>query len=113
VRVALRALAQRDHELVGEFRELAEAALRAAPAADAWAAQFIEKVGPGRPGMTERQCRDFVSGAVDGIARACAEDPDERLVTLLAAALSDTERFARTARGAADVRAEAGVPVIL
>ena len=111
VRVALRALAERDHELAAESRELAEAALRAAPAADAWATEFIEKVGPGRPGMTARQCRHIVTGAVDGIARACDGDPDERLVALLTAAVSDTARFVRTTSEGADVRAEADVPV--
>lgn len=111
VRVALGVLAQRDDELVAESRELAEAALRAAPAADAWATGFIEKVGPGRPGMTVRQCRDIVTGAVEGIARACIADPDERLVALLTAAVSDTARFVGTAREATDVGTEANVPV--
>ena len=111
MRVALRVLAERDDELAAESRELAEAALRAAPAADAWAIQFIEKVGPGRAGMTVRQCRDIVTGAVDGIARACGGDPDERLVALLTAAVSDTARFVGATREAADVRAEADVPV--
>ncbi len=111
VRVALRVLAERDDELTAELRELAEAALRAAPAADAWAIQFIEKVGPGRADMTVRQCRHIVTGAVDGIARACGGDPDERLVALLTAAVSDTARFVGATREAADVRAEADVPV--
>ena len=111
VHVALRVLAERDDELAAELRELAEAALRAAPAADAWAIQFIERVGPGRPGMTVRQCRDIVTGAVDGIARACGGDPDERLVALLAAAVSDTARFVGATREVADVRAEADVPI--
>ncbi|WP_457098526.1 hypothetical protein [Microbacterium sp. P5_E9] len=111
MRVALRVLAERDGELVAESRELAQAALRAAPAADAWAIRFIEKVGPSGPGMTVRQCRDIVTGAVDGIARACGGDPDERLVALLTAAVSDTARFVGAAREAADVRAEADIPV--
>jgi hypothetical protein len=111
VRVALRALAERDDELAAESRDLAEAALRAAPAADAWATQFIQKVGPGRPGMTVRQCRDIVTGAVEGIAQACGGDPDERLVALLTAAVSDAARFVGTTREAADVRAEADIPV--
>ena len=48
VRVALGVLAERDDVLAAEGRELAEAALSTAPAADAWAVQFIERVGPGR-----------------------------------------------------------------
>jgi hypothetical protein len=111
VRVAVGVLAERDDEFAAESRELAAAALRAAPAADAWAIQFMEKVGPGRPGMSVRQCRDIVTGAVDGIARACVGDPDERLVALLTAAVSDTARFVDAPRAAAAVRATADVAV--
>ena len=111
LRVALTVLAEHGDVLVAESRELAEAALRAAPAADAWATRFIEKVGPVRPGMTVQQCRDIVTGAVDGIARACVGDADDRLVALLTAAVSDTARFVGAAREAADVPAMAAVPV--
>jgi len=103
VRVALRVIGEPDDELTAELRDLAEAALRAAPAADAWAIQFMEKVGPGPADMTVRQCRDIVTGAVDGIARACGGDPDERLIALLTAAVSDTERFVGATRDSADV----------
>ena len=112
LRVALTVLGERDDEFAAESRELAEAALRAAPDADAWAIQFIEEVGPGRrPGMTVRQCRDLVTGAVDGIARACVGDPDDRLVALLTSAVSDTARFVGAPLEPADVRARADVPV--
>jgi hypothetical protein len=103
VHVALRILAERDDQLAAESRELAEVALRAAPAADAWAVQFIEKMSPSRSNMTVRQCRHIVTGAVDGIARACGGDPDERLVALLTAAVSDTVRFVGATRESADV----------
>ena len=103
VRVALRVIGEPDDELTAELRDLAEAALRAAPAADAWAIQFMEKVGPGRADMTVRQCRHIVTGAVDGIERACGGDPDERLIALLTAAVSDTERFVGATRESADV----------
>ena len=111
VRVALRVLEDRDDEFAAQSRELAAAALRAAPAVDAWAIHFMEKMGPGRPGMTVRQCRDVVTGAVDGIAHACVGDIDERLVGLLTAAVADTARFVEATREAADVRAEADIPV--
>ena len=99
LRVALRVLADRDDEPAAALRELGEAALRAAPAADAWAEQFIEGVGPGRPGMTVRQCWVLVTSAVDGIARACVADPDDHLVALLTAAVNDTVRFVGADRG--------------
>ena len=53
----------------------------------------------------------LVTGAVDGIARACVGDPDDRLVALLTAAVSDTARFVGASREPADVRAEADAPV--
>jgi hypothetical protein len=107
---ALAVLSDRDEEAAEESRELAEAALRAAPAADAWAIRFIQDVGAGRPGMTTRQCRDIVTGAVDGIAHACVGDGDDRLVALLTAAVSDTARFVGASPKIGDVRAEAESP---
>ena len=104
--VALGVLAERDGELVAGLREDAEAALRAAPDADAWAVRFIERIGPVRPGMTPRQSRDLVTGAVDGIAHACVGDADDRLVTLLTDAVTDTERFVGASRATAEDRAE-------
>ncbi|MBM7502800.1 hypothetical protein JOD46_000257 [Agromyces aurantiacus] len=101
LRIALSVLAHRDDDLATETRERGAGALRAAPAADAWAARFIAKVGTGSPvlsGMSARQCRDIVTGAVDGIARACIDDADDRLVALLSAAVSDTARFVGASR---------------
>ena len=104
LRVAREVLAEHDDVLAAEARELAEAALRAAPAADAWAARFIERIGPVRPPtMTVRQCRDVVTGAVDGLAWACVGDADDRLVALLTDAVSDTARFVGAARAAEDI----------
>lgn len=108
---ALPVLADRQDALSVEARELAEAALRAAPGADTWAVRFIEEIGRGRLGMTSRQCRDIVTSAVDGIARACVDDADRRLVALLTAAVSDTARFVGAARETAGPRTEADAPV--
>ncbi|MFB9309987.1 hypothetical protein ACFFRL_12400 [Agromyces hippuratus] len=98
LRVALRVLADRD-DPAPELRALGQAALRATPAADAWAERFMEEVGPSRPGMTVRQCSALATSAVDGIARACVADPDDHLVALLSAAVSDTVRFVGADRG--------------
>ena len=112
LRVALEVLEDHDDVLAAEARELAEAALRAAPAADAWATRFIARIGSlRRPGMTMRQCRDVVSAAVDGIALAAIGDADDRLVALLTAAVSDTARFVGAERAAADVPVTPAVPV--
>ena len=102
LRVAREVLAEHDDAFAAEARELAGAALRAAPAADAWATRFIERIGaPRPPAMTVRQCRDVVTSAVDGIAWACIGDADDRLVALLTDAVSDTARFVGAAREAA------------
>jgi len=110
LRVALEVLAEHDDVLAAEARELAAAALRAAPAADAWATRFIERIGPvRRPAMTVRQCQDIVTGAVDGIAWASVGDADDRLVALLTDAVSDTARFVGAAREAKGVARGPGV----
>ncbi|MBT2518290.1 hypothetical protein J7E29_12660 [Streptomyces sp. ISL-90] len=112
VQVAIAVLAVHGDEFAAEGSELARAALRVAPAADAWATRFIEEVGPiRRAGMSVQQCRDVVTGAVDGIARACVSDADDRLVSLLTAAVSDTARFVGAERAATDVPARAEAPV--
>ncbi|MFD4422499.1 hypothetical protein ACFWN7_13500 [Agromyces sp. NPDC058484] len=91
---AIAVLAERGGALAVEASERAAAALRAAPAADAWAVRFIEEVAPvRRAGMTVRQCQDVVTGAVNGMAQSSVADADDRLVALLAAAVSDTARF--------------------
>ncbi|WP_430646732.1 hypothetical protein [Agromyces sp. GXS1127] len=112
LRAAMVSIADRDDEFSVAARELAESALRSAPAADAWAIRFIDEVGRGHPRTTVTQCRHVITGAVDGIATAVIGDRDDRLVALLAAAVSDTERFVGRApeptvgvRESADTRA--------
>ena len=83
--VAMSVLAEHEGNVhAAAAREVAQAALRSAPAADAWAARFIEEVGPiHRAGMNVRQCRDIVTGAVDtdavaaGAGAAAGVKPDE------------------------------------
>lgn len=119
LRVALEVLADRDEAVVADSRELAELALRVAPSADDWATRFIDEIGRGRRrGMTTRQCRGIVTGAVDGIAHACVADADDRLVALLAAAVADAARFVGVPSEATVLPAdtdvpEAGVPAVV
>lgn len=112
MRVAVEFLAERTDVFAVEARERAAAALRSAPAADLWAARFIERIAPlRRPTMTVPQCRDVVTSAVDGISWACVGDADDRLVALLTDVVSDTARFVRAERvpRAATERATAAV----
>lgn len=111
LRVALATLGERGGESAAEACELAKAALHAVPSADAWASRFMEGVGRGRSGMTERQCCDIVTGAVDGIASGCAGDSDDRLVALFTSAVSDTARFVRATREVAESAADTDLTV--
>ena len=67
----------------------------------------------GQLGTRQRQVRRPRDGAVVAVhqGRHGGGDPDERLVALLTAAVSDTARFVGATREAADVRAEADVRV--
>lgn len=112
--VAVAFLAHHGGMLAAEASELATAGLHSVPAADAWAARFIQKVGlPRRPGMRAGQCRDIVTVAVDGISGACIGDTDDRLVALLTAAVSDSARFVGASHAAADAPAVAIAPVAI
>ncbi|MFC9917137.1 hypothetical protein [Agromyces binzhouensis] len=112
LRSAMVALAGRDDDVSAAARELAESALRSAPAADTWAVRFIDEVGRGRPRTSVKQCRHVITGAVDGIATAAVGDRDDRLVALLAAAVSDTERFVgRSAEPTDGVRERSAAPI--
>ncbi|MCD2443639.1 hypothetical protein LQ757_15270 [Agromyces sp. SYSU K20354] len=106
--VAIVFLAEHRDVLAAEAIESARSALRAAPGADAWAARFIDQIGPmHRAGMSVRQSREVVTGAVHGISQACVGDADDRLVALLTAAVSIAERFVSAERAAADAAAPA------
>jgi hypothetical protein len=103
---ALDDLAERSDAFAAETSVRTRAALRAVSAADDWASRFIAEVAPARrTGMSVRQCRNIVTGAVQGIAEACVVDVDDRLVQLFTAALSDAERIVAPERAAVNVAA--------
>jgi hypothetical protein len=67
-------------------------ALECVPGAERWARDFIARVGTRdlRPDAAAK----VISLAVNGIARACVEDPSVRLVGLLRAAIDETKAIA-------------------
>jgi hypothetical protein len=70
----------------------ANAILRSAPSADAWALRFIGQVRPARRRPSrEEQCQLLITSAVDGLGKACTDDVDSKLVELLRQAITDTE----------------------
>jgi hypothetical protein len=99
-----RALTELDGDVQPLARELMDSAFRKAPDTERWAREFISSIGSWtRTGFTNRTADAIVLLAVQGIARACVPDADERLYDLLVSAIHD---FA-----AATTPAKAEVPV--
>lgn len=79
-----------------DSRDRGEDALRRAPDAARWAREFIGATNV----STRRQvmrAEAIVHTASVGIALACVDDPDERLLDVLAGAIADAESFCRPA----------------
>ena len=85
-----RALTELDGEVQPLARELMDTAFRQAPDTERWAREFISSIGSWtRTGFTNRTADAIVLLAVQGIARACVPDADERLHDLLVSAIHD------------------------
>lgn len=70
------------------------AALNTAPAAERWAREFSARSGLPRPKrFSAAASSSIVALAVDGLARACVDDMQPRLVRLLREAISETRRL--------------------
>lgn len=79
-----------------DSRDRAEDALRRAPDAARWAREFIGATGVSSRRRTVR-AEAIVHTASVGIALACVDDPDERLLDVLIGAIADAEAFCRPA----------------
>ncbi|MEO6505106.1 MAG: hypothetical protein ABIW36_01210 [Terrimesophilobacter sp.] len=85
-----RALFELDGEVQPFARELMADAFCGAPDTERWAHEFVSSIGSwARTGFTGRTADAIVLLAVQGIARACVSDADERLHDLLVAAILD------------------------
>jgi hypothetical protein len=74
-----------------------DAAFNAAPAAAQWARNFVGAHLRREPTViTARHSHSIIAAAVDGIACACVEDPDDRLYRLLSSAIDDCIEFRRS-----------------
>ncbi len=70
------------------------AALNSAPGAERWAREFTAKAGIAHPRkFSAPAASSIVALAVDGLARACVDDMQPRLVRLLREAISETRRL--------------------
>lgn len=80
-----------------ELRPSSWAALNSAPAAERWAREFIARSALPRPKrFTAPAASSIVALAVDGIARACVDDAQSRLVQLLREGIAETRRLAES-----------------
>lgn len=69
-------------------------ALELAPGARMWAVDFIRRLGlSSEEWMTRRQCQAITTGAIEGLARACIDDVDQRLVRLLGTVIDEVSQF--------------------
>lgn len=75
------------------------AALEQVPDAYKWAQAFGRHLKISTKGFARQTAPHTVAGAVDGIARACVDDPDQYLYELLAGAISDAAPYSGRALG--------------
>ncbi len=69
-------------------------ALALAPGARDWAAGFIRRLGlANEEWMTRRQCQAITTNAIEGLALACIDDVDDRLLRLLGTAIDEVSQF--------------------
>ncbi len=82
-----RVLAELDGRAAGSLEEQSRLALADVPHAAEWAYRFTCGVRPSHKGFRRHAAPTIVQDAVEGIARACAPDPDGMLRDLLVQAI--------------------------
>ncbi len=70
------------------------AALVRAPAAERWARIHLARTGFNSAALRPANASKIVALAVDGVARACIDDPEERLVQMLRDGIDAVTAFA-------------------
>lgn len=86
-------LAEQDGRSPGELSKPSRTALATSPAAERWARIHLARVGFNPATMRPSSAAKIVALAVDGIARACVDDPEDRLVQLLRDGIDATAAF--------------------
>ncbi|GAA6525059.1 hypothetical protein [Intrasporangium sp. DVR] len=92
-----------------ELTPEAAAALAYVPGAERWARDFVRRVGT--RDLRADAAAKVVSLAVNGIARACADDPSAELVRLLRQSIDETKAIAAETSRPATARTPAAAPV--
>jgi hypothetical protein len=93
-----RVLAELDGRPLGALREPSRSALARVPHAAAWAARFTSAAPAGAPSVKrfrQQAAPAIVRNAAQGIAQACAPDPDELLRDLLIGAIDACAAWTR------------------
>jgi len=98
--VANRLLDALGHQRTGAVQERSRWALAQAPDAARWAERFAEDSSPPVARFRKYGAPNIVRLAVDGIARACAPDPDGSLRDLLRATINDCAQLIGREMGA-------------
>ncbi|MEJ3746235.1 hypothetical protein WEI85_23460 [Actinomycetes bacterium KLBMP 9797] len=88
-----RVLADLDGRRPGRLNEASRAALAQAPHAARWAERFADGIAISPESFRRRSAPMTVEYAVEGIARACVDDPDGMLYGLLRDAITDAEAW--------------------
>lgn len=91
---AERVLDDLDQRPRGTLTPASRRALQQVPEAHAWAKRFGRHLKISTKGFYRQTAPHAVAGAVDGIARACIDDPDSLLYELLGGAIDDATRYA-------------------
>jgi hypothetical protein len=87
-------LAERDGRRAGQLSETSRAALTRAPAAERWARIHLARMGFNSAALRPANASKVVALAVDGVARACIDNPEERLVQMLRDGIDVVTAFA-------------------
>jgi hypothetical protein len=87
-------LAEQDGHSPGQLSKASRAALASSPAAERWARIHLARMGFNAAAVRPANAAKVVALAVDGIARACVDDPEERLVRLLRDGIDVVAAFA-------------------
>jgi hypothetical protein len=85
-----RILAELDGRSPSQLEQTTRDALARAPHAARWARRFAEGIAISPESFRRRSAPMTVEYAVEGIAKACVDDPDRMLHTLLDGAIEDT-----------------------
>ncbi|WP_076263340.1 hypothetical protein [Intrasporangium flavum] len=86
-------LAEQDGREPGRLSAASRAALTTAPAAERWARITLARMGFNSAALRPSNAARIVALGVDGVARACIDDPEDRLVQMLRNGIDAAKAF--------------------